>query len=143
MKNTLLALSLLICGISFSQEEELIAPKVDVPTPIAEDSIYTMMDEPAQFPGGTSAMMNFLAKNMRYPESVAEKGLQGKCFLKFVVDKEGLITDIKVLRGISGCPECDKEAIRVVKSMPKWIPGKLNGKKVKSYFTLPITFVLG
>lgn len=143
MKKTLLALFLLICGISFSQEEYNIVVAPDSKVEPSKDSIYSMIDEPAQFPGGTSAMMNFLAKNMRYPQNAIENELQGKCFLKFIVDKEGMINDIKVLRSVPGCPECDKEAIRVVKSMPKWIPGKINGKKVKSYFNLPITFMLG
>lgn len=85
---------------------------------------------------------NFFIMNFHYPEIAIEKGLQGKCYLNFKVSKTGEISDIKVLRGVSLCPECDEEAIRLVKSMPSWTPGKLNGKSVSSSTNLCVLFKL-
>jgi protein TonB len=79
---------------------------------------------------------------MVYPAIAAEKNLQGKCFLQFVVEEDGSITNIKVLRGVPDCPEFDMEAVRIVKSMPKWKPGKIQGRAVRSYYTLPVAFNL-
>jgi protein TonB len=112
------------------------------PMPLKQDVIYEIVDEPAEFPGGMDAMRDYLKKNMMYPAIAKENGIQGKCYLRFVVNTEGSISDVRVLRGVAGCPECDKEATRVVKNMPKWKPGKMNGKDVKMYFTLPIAFKL-
>ena len=87
-------------------------------------------------------MMKYLSKNIQYPEIGIQTGAQGKVTLRFVVGKDGSIENVTVARGVPGCPECDKEAIRVVKSMPKWKPAKNDGKVVKSYFNLPVTFKL-
>lgn len=95
-----------------------------------------------EFPGGTVDMMQFLQKNIVYPNMAKEAGLQGKCFLKFVVGVDGSINDVAVMRGVPGCIECDIEAIRVVYSMPKWNPGKQKGKAVPVFFNLPINFHL-
>jgi protein TonB len=101
-----------------------------------------IVEEEAQFPGGRSAMMKFMSENLRYPQVAVEQDIQGKSYLQFIVLETGELTDIKVKRGIPGCPECDAEAVRMVKLMPKWIPGKNNGKAVKSYYVLPVTFKL-
>ncbi len=105
-----------------------------------EDPIYSSVDEFPEFPGGTNAMMNFLSSNLKYPESAKNNKQQGKVFISFVVEKDGGITDVKVMRGV--CEDIDAEAIRVVKSMPKWKPGKQEGKPVRVHYTLPITFKL-
>ena len=107
-----------------------------------QEEVYTYVEEPASFPGGNEALKTFISKNLRYPESMKEAGVQGKVFLKFIVSEVGEITDVKIARGIPDCKECDNEAIRMVKSMPKWIPGKNNGKAVKSFYHLPVKFTM-
>jgi periplasmic protein TonB len=99
-------------------------------------------DEPAEFPGGINKMRSFIADNLVYPQIAKDLEIEGKCFLRFVVSTEGDISDVTVMRGVTDCPECDKEAKRVIKIMPRWKPGKLNGKKVDSYFNIPITYTL-
>jgi protein TonB len=99
-------------------------------------------DVEAEFPGGYTAMMKFIQTNLIYPQSGIEFGAQGKCYLRFVIDKDGGINSVKVLRGILGCPDCDREAIRVLKSMPYWKPGKIKGREVSTFFDLPINFTL-
>ena len=85
-------------------------------------------------------MMKFVQKNINYPLSAKEAGITGKCFLRFVINSDGRISDVEVLKGVSGCPECDKEAKRVILSMPTWKPGMQNGKAVPVFFNLPINF---
>ncbi|MBO4645740.1 MAG: energy transducer TonB [Bacteroidales bacterium] len=94
----------------------------------------------AEFPGGMSALQEFLAANCHYPQKARENGQQGVVLLEFVVEKDGTISNITVLRGV--CEALDEEAIRVVKAMPKWKPGENNGQPSRSYFQLPITFAI-
>ncbi len=105
----------------------------------SDDNIFLIAEEDADFPGGRKALLQFLAENLNCPAQI-HCSLEGKTTLRFVVTKEGEIKDIKVLRKLPGCSECDQEAIRVIQSMPKWIPGKNGGKPVNSYFDLPIAF---
>ncbi|MEY4603118.1 MAG: hypothetical protein RIT43_410 [Bacteroidota bacterium] len=107
-----------------------------------EPEIYTYVDEEAEYPGGYPAMVAFFQKNLNYPQVAQENNIQGKCYVKFVVNGNGTVSSVQVERGIAGCPECDKEAIRLVKMMPGWKPGKVNGKSVPSWFRLPINFAL-
>lgn len=100
------------------------------------------VDIEAQFPGGVLEMIRHIQKKLVYPQVAVENGYTGKCYLQFVVDTEGKISSVKVLRGVPSCPECDKEAIRVLKGMPNWNPGKIQGRDVSSYFTMPIDFQL-
>jgi protein TonB len=111
-----------------------------VTTPKRE--VHTSVEKEAFFPGGYPALMSFIQANLVYPTEGIEINAQGKCYLRFIVDFEGRISSVKVLRGIQGCPECDREAIRVLKSMPEWEPGKVGGVSVSSYFDLPINFSL-
>lgn len=104
--------------------------------------VFTVVEEMPEFPGGPAEMMKYIQKNIQYPQMAKEAGLQGKCFLKFVVGGDGDISQVQILKGVPGCSECDKEAIRVVKSMPKWKAGKQSGKPVNVYFNLPINFTL-
>lgn len=99
-------------------------------------------DIPAQFPGGRQAMMQWLANNINYPQTAVDKGIQGKVYLRFVVDRRGNVGNVTVVRGVRDCAECDKEAARAVRAMPRWIPGKKDNKPVNSTFNLPITFKL-
>lgn len=94
-----------------------------------------------QFPGGDAEMYAFIKKNLNYPVVDQEMGTQGRVTIKFVVSKTGEITNVQLLKGVS--PTCDKEAMRVIKSMPKWIPGRQNGEPVNVYFTIPVVFRLG
>lgn len=109
-------------------------------SPQGEDQIYMSVEEFPEFPGGTNAMMNFIANNLKYPESAKNNHQEGRVFVSFVVEKDGGITDVKVMRGV--CEDIDAESIRVVKSMPKWKPGKQDGKAVRVQYTLPIVFKL-
>ncbi|WP_343606360.1 TonB family protein [Fluviicola sp.] len=104
--------------------------------------VLDVVEEPAEFPGGMAALKKYLSENMNYPKAAEENGIEGKVFLKFKVMETGKIQDVKVARGISGCPECDQEAIRLAENMPLWKPGKLNGKPISMYYSLPITFKL-
>ncbi len=93
----------------------------------------------AKFPGGDIARMHFIISNISLSDDILESD-GGKCFLKFVVDEKGEINSVKVLKGVRNCELCDKEAIRVVKNMPKWIPAEIDGEKVASYFNMTINF---
>lgn len=106
-----------------------------------DDPIYEVVEKMPHFPGGGIAeMKEFLNKNMRYPAAAKEKGIQGRVILSFVVDKEGNITLPTLIKGVS--PELNEEAIRLVKAMPKWEPGRQNGKPVRVKFTIPVEFRL-
>ena len=104
------------------------------------DAIHEVVDEPPSFPGGDAAQIAFLSNNLRYPAVAMEQGIQGRVVTQFVVDKDGSITDVKVVRSLD--PMLDKEAVRLVKSMPKWTPGKLNGSPVRVKYILPLSFRL-
>lgn len=107
-----------------------------------EDEILTYAEVMPEFPGGMEAMKKFLADNIKYPQLEMENGIEGKVYLRFVVDEAGKLSDIKVLRGVSGGPGCDKEARRVVQAMPDWKSGMNNGKACKVYMTIPVVFRL-
>jgi len=102
--------------------------------------IFTVVEEQPGYPGGEEARIKFLQDNIKYPEEAKELGIQGKVFVTFVVEIDGSITAVNVLRGIGG--GCDEEAIRVVKAMPRWVPGKQRGVPVRVQFNLPIKFTL-
>ncbi len=105
-----------------------------------EEQIFTAVEQQAEFPGGTSALMKWLSNNIRYPESAQQNDIQGRVIVKFVVEKDGSIGAVTILKGVDR--DLDREAIRVVKKMPKWQPGKNNGVAVRSYFNLPVNFRL-
>ena len=104
------------------------------------DKSYDVVDQMPEFPGGVGARMQYLAKNVRYPVEAQRKGQQGNVVVKFTVEKDGSITNSHVVRSIS--PLLDAEALRVINAMPKWIPGRHNGKAVRVGFVLPVSFVL-
>ena len=104
------------------------------------DSIYQIVEQMPKFPGGESALMEYVSKNVAYPEEAKEKEIQGRVFIGFVVEKDGSIGEVKVLRGIGG--GCDEEAVRVIKGMPKWKPGMQKGKPVRVSYQIPINFKL-
>jgi protein TonB len=104
------------------------------------EKIFTAVEQAPKFPGGDAEMYKWLSNHIRYPEQAAQNNIQGRVTVQFVVEKDGSIGEVKVVRGKD--PDLDKEAVRVVKSMPKFVPGKMNGQAVRVWFTLPINFKL-
>jgi len=107
---------------------------------IEEQEIFTIVESMPEFPGGEEARTRFLLENIKYPQMARESGIQGVVYVTFVVEPDGSISNVRVIRGIGG--GCDEEAIRVVKMMPKWIPGNQRGKPVRVQFNMPIKFTL-
>lgn len=108
--------------------------------PQEPNKVHEHVEVMPQFPGGNGELMRYLSANIKYPTIAAENGIEGRVVLKFVVSKDGSISNIQIVRSLD--PSCDKEAVRVVKGMPKWIPGMQNGHPVAVYFTLPVLFKL-
>lgn len=106
-----------------------------------EGEIFVVVEEPPVFPGGDDARVKFIAENIKYPEEARKTGIQGTVFITFIVEADGRVTNVKILKGIGG--GCDEEALRVVQSMPDWSPGKQSGKNVRVQFNMPIKFALG
>ena len=113
-------------------EPEVVKPK--------EEEIFVAVEQPAEFPGGMGALMKWLGNNVRYPEAAQQNDVQGRVIVKFVVEKDGSIGKAEILKGVD--KDLDREALRVVKKMPRWQPGKNNGVAVRSYFNLPVVFKL-
>jgi TonB family protein len=112
-----------------------------VETVVNDDSeVYGSVEVMPEYPGGTTAMFEFIWKNLKYPESAKEKGLEGRVFIGFVVEKDGSLSSFQVLRGV--CDEIDAEAIKVLEAMPNWKPGMMEGKPVRVQFTMPFNFKL-
>ncbi len=103
-------------------------------------TVYERVETEAEFPGGIPALLDYLRTNIRYPEEAHKANEQGRVIIEFVINKDGSISDVTVLKGVS--ESLDKEAMRVVSNMPKWAPGKVNGQDVASSYTLPIVFAL-
>jgi len=122
-------------------EEIVVETKVEViEVEESKKEVFTIVEEMPAFPGGEAERNKFLAENIQYPQQATENGIQGTVYVSFVVDSKGNVTDVKILRGIGG--GCDEEALRVVRMMPKWHPGKQNGKNVRVLFNMPIYFKL-
>lgn len=114
------------------------APPPAAPLP---DKVFTSVEIMPEYPGGMKALLDFLNDNVRCPQVAKDKNIHGRVVLRFVVDKDGSIVDVEIKQNLGG--GCGEEAVRVVKSMPKWKPGIKDGKPVKVYYTLPFTFSLG
>jgi protein TonB len=106
----------------------------------AKPEIFSHVEEPPRFPGGEKELMKYLSENIKYPSIAQEQGIQGRVVLRFVVSPDGSVGSVEVQRSLD--PSCDKEAVRVVKNMPRWNPGKQNGNAVFVYYTLPVLFKL-
>jgi len=119
------------------KEEIIVEEKKPEP---AEDHVFTVVEQKPQFPGGDAALLKYLSEHIRYPAMAAENGVQGRVVVQFVVTKTGNVGEVKVIR--SKDPDLDKEAVRVVKSLPKFVPGKMNGHAVNVWYTVPVTFKL-
>ena len=124
------------------KEEVVIAAPVEAPEEEEEEEvIFVVVETMPEFPGGQQALFKYLSENVKYPVIAQENGIQGRVICQFVVNKDGSIVDVEVVRS-GGDPSLDKEAVRVIKSMPKWKPGKQRGKPVRVKFTLPVNFKL-
>jgi len=105
-----------------------------------ETKVFDVVEQMPSFPGGDAELMKYLNEHMKYPVVAEENGIQGRVICTFVVERDGSITDVKVVKSVD--PSLDKEAVRVLKSMPKWIPGRQNGSPVRVKYTVPVTFRL-
>jgi periplasmic protein TonB len=126
-----------------TQVEAYVAPVQAAPVveeSVEELEIFTVVEDQPNFPGGDEARILYLKDNIKYPQMARESGIQGTVYVTFVVERNGSVTDVKVLRGIGG--GCDEEAIRVIQNMPKWNAGKQRGKPVRVQFNMPIKFTL-
>lgn len=119
---------------------DIVPVKVEEEVEVAEEPIFTVVESEPEFPGGMEALYKYLAQNIKYPQLARENGITGKVYVTFVVEKDGSIANPRILRDIGG--GCGAEAIRVVKAMPKWSPGKQRGKAVRVQFNLPVNFNL-
>lgn len=124
-------------GEVLKAKEEIKAPE---PPKHEENKIFTVVEQMPMYPGGDAALMQYLSSNIHYPAVAAENGVQGRVVVGFVVEKDGSITDVNVMRSVD--PSLDREAMRVVKSMPRWTPGKQNGSAVRVKYQVPVTFRL-
>ena len=104
------------------------------------DMVFDVVEVMPQFPGGQIAMLKYIMENMKYPEQAMKEGIQGRVAVRFIVEKDGSISDVKPILSVH--PLLNKEAVRVVESMPKWTPGKQNGKPVRVRYNLPVMFKL-
>lgn len=129
-------------------DSEITAEGIDVKNMVSnrkeeiteDETIYQFTDEMPEFPGGMNALLHFISQAVHYPVVAAENGIQGKVFVNFVINKDGRVSDAKILRGVD--PALNKEALRVVNSLPRWSPGRQSGKAVRVAFNVPINFVL-
>ena len=115
-------------------------PPPPAPKPEVATKVFDVVEEMPSFPGGNAALMSYLNSNTKYPVVAQENGVQGRVIISFVVERDGSISDVKVARSVD--PSLDREAQRVVKSMPRWTPGKQNGQTVRVKYTVPVVFRL-
>lgn len=126
-------------GAVLKAKEDIAAP--EPPKHVVEETkIFTVVEQMPMFPGGDPALMGYLRDNIHYPTVAAENGVQGRVVVGFVVERDGSITDVNIIRSVD--PSLDREAMRVVKSMPRWTPGKQNGSAVRVKYQVPVTFRL-
>ncbi|MCX6271023.1 MAG: energy transducer TonB [Bacteroidetes bacterium] len=131
-----------VTNVALTEDDFKVEEKQEVKVIDEEEKtpIFTVVEEMPSFPGGEESRLKFLQENIQYPQVAKESGISGTVYVSFVVDSKGRVADVKVLRGIGG--GCDEEAIRVIKLMPSWNPGKQAGKSVRVQFTMPIRFTL-
>ena len=121
-------------------QEQVVVKEPEPEVKHKEEEIFVAVEQQAEFPGGQAALMKWLSQNVRYPETAQQNDVQGRVIVKSVVEKDGSIGTATILKGVD--KDLDREALRVVKKMPKWQPGKNNGVAVRSYFNLPVVFKL-
>ncbi|TAD99307.1 MAG: energy transducer TonB [Bacteroidetes bacterium] len=134
-------------NLSSETSEEVVIEKAVAPEVVVEEvkeeveEIFQIVEDPAKPVGEMTTFYKYVGKSLTYPSQAKRMGVEGKVYIQFVVDKDGSLTDVKVMKGIGA--GCDEEAARVIKEAPKWIPGKQRGKAVKQRIVMPITFKLG
>ena len=126
-------------GAEVLKAKEIIVQEVEKPKE-EETKVFDVVEQMPSFPGGMGALMQYLSSHIKYPVVAEENGIQGRVICTFIVERDGSITDTRVARSVD--PSLDKEAVRVINSMPRWIPGKQNGSACRVKFTLPVTFKL-
>ena len=133
MKKLLLMSLMTLFGLTMvSAQKTVVAQK--------NQQVFDVVEQMPSFPGGMAALMAYLQKSIKYPPVAEENGIQGRVVCTFVVERDGSVTDVRVAKSVD--PSLDKEAVRVVSAMPKWIPGRQNGQSVRVKYTLPVTFRL-
>lgn len=130
MKNIFFLIALLISTISFGQTDS-----------IQKEKALVVVEKMPEFKGGDNARNKFIQKNIKYPQEAYKAKIGGTSYINFIVEKDGSLSEIRVLKGVKDCPACDAEAIRVIGLMPKWIPGEQGGRVVRTMFNIPIKFV--
>ena len=124
-------------------DDNVVVPTETGTGPVEEKvEIFTVVEEMPKFPGGDAELLKYIQKNVQYPQIEKEAGISGRCYIKFVIEADGGVSNVEIARGVTGGAALDKEAVRVVKSMPKWSIGKQNGRAVRVMMNLPINFQL-
>ena len=126
--------------INAQEHKDVVVVEEKKPEPVDDNNVFESVEQNPQFPGGDAALLKYVSDHIRYPSVAQENNIQGRVVVQFVVTKTGSIGQVKVVR--SKDPDLDKEAVRVVKTLPKFVPGKMNGHAVNVWYTLPITFRL-
>lgn len=134
----LLLLSICFCAVMFAQSDGVNTTSNDMVVG-DDDYICVQYETWPKFPGGQQAMIKYIQENLKYPKQALKKQIQGRSICQFIVEKDGSITHIRVVRS-SGNKSLDRAAIRVIKTMPKWTPGRLQGKIVRTTYALPVNF---
>ena len=116
------------------------ASRIRLPEKKVEDKVFDAVEQQPSFPGGQGAMFSYISNNLQYPEKAKEKGVQGRVVVKFIVEKDGSISNVEVNQSVN--LDLNNEAMRVIKNMPKWNPAKQNGTEVRAYYYVPVTFRL-
>lgn len=146
----LIYISLFICffstaqtnhvGVTESEYDIVSVPEYIAPPKSAETKIFEVVDLLPEFPEGNKYMSKYLVKHKMYPVLAKEAGIEGVCYVNCIITTKGEITEVSVSNGVKNCPECDREACRVVKSMPHWKPAQIKGENVNCYYTIPVEF---
>lgn len=131
---TLVTIGLLIINLNVKSQNSNIDE-------IKKDSlVFVVVEESPEFQGGDQARIEYLIKNINYPKKARKAGIQGTVYITFIIEKDGKVSNVRILRGIGG--GCDEESLRVVKNMPKWKPGRQRGKNVRVQYNMPLKFTL-
>ena len=142
--NTILIVFVMILGLSVdlkAQNDNLTKTDlIKIEEAPEDDKIFHIVEKMPEFPGGNTELIKYIATNIKYPKSYQECAIEGKVYIRFCVTDSGIVEKVSVIRGVD--PLLDKEAVRVVKTLPKWIPGEQNGKKVSVWYTVPVLFKL-